>query len=373
MNNQQAKSRKMNPVQEAVYNYIVERISDKRYSVGSRIPTEMALAEKLGVNRMAVHKALNHLQGHGLLFRNKRGGTTVAIMPSTFTIGELKRKTGRFVAVLNPLPPGSAHIHWNATIINSLKASLAANDLDIKEIDAKGITDIATLSETFKKLAHEGVVALLCISFDHLSRLMEESPETFFKYHRNIFMYARDIVNWSIFPYNAVSVDLFNEGVMAAEHAFDHGCDHVFFGIKDSVRECEWLKARVNGVTCGLRRLSGDAIALQEVNHDQSMEELLNAINLGRRVMLVAAADMIAVDFIETIKATTGKLPGRDYGLISFNDDSQFKKYNLTTIAPPLQEIGETLGNLIVESVADSRNQTAFIKLKSRLKPGKTS
>lgn len=366
---------KMNLAQQKVYNYIVERISDKSYSVGDRIPTEMELADLLGINRMNVHKALTLLQGHGLLFRNKSRGTTVAKMPSTFTIGELKRKTGRFVAVLNPLPKETVHIHWNRQIISSLNKKLRESGLELKEVDVSGINSITPMSEKLKELAHDGAVALLCISSSHLSKLLEENPNVFFSFHRDIFVYARDIVHWSSFPYNVVSVDLFNEGVMVAEYTFAKGYDQFFFGTKDSVKKRDWISARLQGVQCGLSRMSDSAIFLNEVNVDITMEneELLSAISNGQKVMIIAAADVIAVQFIEKIKSATGKLPGQDYGVISFNDDSRFKRYKLTTIAPPLQDIGLTLGTLITDAVSRKNNHTSFIKVKSQLKQGETS
>lgn len=363
----------MNSTQCKVYNYIVERISDKRYSIGSRIPTEMELAETLGANRMNVHKALNHLQAHGLLLRNKRGGTTVERMPSTFTIGEMKRKTGRFVAVLNPLPPKTAHIHWNKKIISAIKKELRTADLEMREENVAKLKTRTEISDKLEQLAQDGAIALLCISTEHLTSMLESHPEMFFQYHRDIFVYARDIINWSSFPYNVVSVDLFNEGVLAAEHAFTNGYEHVFFGMTDQLRNRAWPQARLSGVLCGLNRLSDNSIPLKEEILEHSIEELLSSIRDGKNVMLVAAADGIAVEYIEKIKSAIGKSPGRDYGLISFNDDSRFKKYNLTTIAPPLQDIGQQLGEMISQTARNKSNHISFIKIKSHLKPGKTS
>ncbi len=369
---QQTKLPKMNQAQQRVYNYIVERIGDKSYSVGVRIPTENELAELLKTNRMNVHKALNHLETHGLLFRNKRGGTTVAKVPSLFTLGELKRKTARFVAVLNPLPPETAHIHWNQRTVKALKTGLKKNGLEMREYDVTQIDNPESMKELLTQLAQEGAVALLCISFDHLSRTLEENPELFFSYHRNIFVYARDLVHWSRFPYNVVSVDLFNEGVMAAEYTYMNGYDNVFWGSQEYIKNCSWFHARKSGFLCGLQRMSGGGMIMQKADPENDMESFLSSLSLGKKVMLAAATDIMAAMFIENIKSATGKLPGKDYGLISFNDDSRFKKYNLTTIAPPLDDICATLTELIANAVNGRNNHTSFIKVKSQLKRGLT-
>lgn len=367
------KIKKMNIPQQSVYNYILERIMDKRLPVGSRIPTEMELAGLLKTNRMNVHNALNHLEEHGLLFRNKRGGTTVACMPSSFMIGELKRKVNRFVTVLNPLLPEFAHLHWNPEITGVLKKELEQHGLSLNVVNVCGIADEKEMAKKLKKLAHEGAAALLCISCMDLNDMLAAHPEIFFNYHRNVFVFARDIVQWNSFPYNIVSVDLFNEGVIAAEHCCAQGYDHVFYGYIKAVNGRDWVNARRDGLRCGLQRMSGGTIRPNEVILEESAEELITAVSRGKKVMLVAAADHIAVDFINKIRSATGKTPGTDYGVISFDNDEKTIKYGLTTIVPPLHEIGKALAELIIAEVEHESTRTTFIKIKSQLLKRTTS
>jgi len=62
--------------------YQIERhikylISSGRLKPGDKLPPEEIIAEKLGIHRWTVNKALNHLVNEGLLYRNKSQGTYI--------------------------------------------------------------------------------------------------------------------------------------------------------------------------------------------------------------------------------------------------------------------------------------------------------
>lgn len=58
---------------------IEARIRSGEWPAGHRIPTEAELKEKWGCARMTVHKAVSALAAEGLVQRNRKGGTTVAL------------------------------------------------------------------------------------------------------------------------------------------------------------------------------------------------------------------------------------------------------------------------------------------------------
>lgn len=364
------KEKKMNPEQELVFNHILEGILAGRFPVGERIPTEMELAHQLGAGRMNVHHALTRLEERRLLFRNKRGGTRVAVKPNTFATGELKRETCRRITVLNPLPADAAHIHWNPEITGALAEGLNRQGFELDEVNIRGIRTPAALAEKLRELSCGGAAGLLIISYQNLNVLLMTQAELFFRCHRNIFIYSRDLTEWSDYPYNIVSVDLFNEGVMAAEYACSKNYERFFFGFARKKASRRWLAVRREGIRCGLRRLTGETAA--EVLLDGEMKGLLAALDGPARVALIAATDQDAVLFREKIFAATGKLPGRDYGLIGFNRDSSLAQYHLTTIAPPLRELGEALAETIAGVVGRRSNRTSFIKIQSQLIPGES-
>ena len=68
-------------------------IADGRYPLGSQLPTEHELCEKLGVSRFTIREAIRVLATAGLVRRKPRAGTIVAALPDdtryTHGIGSL--------------------------------------------------------------------------------------------------------------------------------------------------------------------------------------------------------------------------------------------------------------------------------------------
>jgi len=61
------------------------------YQVGDRLPTEMVLSERFGVNRHTLRRAIELLRQEGLLRADRGRGTFVAAMPITLSIGKRVR------------------------------------------------------------------------------------------------------------------------------------------------------------------------------------------------------------------------------------------------------------------------------------------
>ena len=73
----------LNKTSRIPYYYQIEewlrgQIESGALQPGDPLPSEMALAEQLGVSRIVVRQAFNDLTGEGLLVRRRAIGTTVA-------------------------------------------------------------------------------------------------------------------------------------------------------------------------------------------------------------------------------------------------------------------------------------------------------
>lgn len=87
------------PIYVQIAESILNRIEARELVPGDRLPTERELSQMLSVNRMTVRRALNMLEGQGLLTRRRGDGTYVSepkielqagrLLP--FTKGMLKR------------------------------------------------------------------------------------------------------------------------------------------------------------------------------------------------------------------------------------------------------------------------------------------
>ncbi len=67
------------PVYVAIQDYILELIGAAELGPGDRVPSERALAEQLGANRMTVRKAVDKLVDRGILERNGTSGTRLPL------------------------------------------------------------------------------------------------------------------------------------------------------------------------------------------------------------------------------------------------------------------------------------------------------
>ncbi len=70
-----------------------EQIQDGRLGDGQKLPSEFVLAERLGVSRQTVHRALADLKARGLVVRQRRNGTVVTYAP--------RGRTGRVALIID--------------------------------------------------------------------------------------------------------------------------------------------------------------------------------------------------------------------------------------------------------------------------------
>ena len=69
---------------EQVEALVLRRIERGDLSIGSRLPSERVLAERLGLSRVTVVRALDHLRADGVLETKRGSGTVVrptSLMP----------------------------------------------------------------------------------------------------------------------------------------------------------------------------------------------------------------------------------------------------------------------------------------------------
>ena len=65
------------PVWQTIQRYVQDLIAGPDFGPGDRVPSERALAERLGANRMTVRKAIDGLVAMGKLERNGTSGTRI--------------------------------------------------------------------------------------------------------------------------------------------------------------------------------------------------------------------------------------------------------------------------------------------------------
>lgn len=65
-------------ISKLVYNFIITKIQIKEWKSGDKIMSENALAKELNVSRVSVRKALDQLQGIGIIYKKKGSGAYIS-------------------------------------------------------------------------------------------------------------------------------------------------------------------------------------------------------------------------------------------------------------------------------------------------------
>ena len=87
--------------------------------------------------------------------------------------------------------------------------------------------------------------------------------------------------------------------------------------------------------------------------------------NSGEPSGIIAGNDHGALAFMEAAR-TLGKVAGRDYGLIGFDDLPQSRSAGLTTLRPPVESMGEEAARLVLRWMGGDRTETQ-VRLRSHL------
>jgi GntR family transcriptional regulator len=76
-------AKRAKPIYVEVQDYLLDLVAGPDYGPGDRVPSERALADTLGINRMTVRKAIDKLVDRNVLERNGTSGTRVPLVQVT--------------------------------------------------------------------------------------------------------------------------------------------------------------------------------------------------------------------------------------------------------------------------------------------------
>lgn len=352
-----------NHKREAIYQYLLESIVHGRYRPDDRIPTEQELGEMFTAHRQDAHYAVKQLHQMGILRRQRKQGTFVERVPLPYQMGELKSVTTRRVCVLNTIAPDLQHIHWNQRLISPLENTLREYRIDVQFENISHLSDFTQCSDFLSDLIAHGFNALVLIphfAADH-SEQLSIRPELLFEFHNNVFIFDRGVHRWNDWPYNIVSINVFNEGVMVAQHLLKREIQQIVFCCHP-LKNSTWQQERCNGLQYGLYRetqghqelICSDYIRGQD--NPKFFQQVKKWISKGSTA-LVAENDEAAVDILK-VAASLGLEAGKDFSLVGFDDNSKYQSYNLTTVSPSLERIGKTLATMIQSSI-DGHDENA--------------
>ncbi|PXW78842.1 GntR family transcriptional regulator [Ruegeria sp. P4] len=83
-----AKSATRTPVWKSIAITLIDDIAQGRYETGTKLPAEAQLAERFGVNRHTVRRALANMAEQGLVHARRGAGVFVAAKPTDYPVGK---------------------------------------------------------------------------------------------------------------------------------------------------------------------------------------------------------------------------------------------------------------------------------------------
>ena len=97
------------------------------------------------------------------------------------------------------------------------------------------------------------------------------------------------------------------------------------------------------------------------------LADCLPPVPAAAPVGIVAANDSLALLILEAA-AEMGLSPGRDFGLVGFDDDPALRLRGLTTLHPPLEALGEQAARMLLNRLRGDDTE-AQVRLRSHLVP----
>lgn len=358
----------MLPSAAPIYEYLLGGILRGDFPIDEAIPTETELASRFNASRMSAHFAVKALQRHGLVTRRKRKGTYVAKRPGAPLARQLKGLTAKRVHVLAGFDH-SAHLHWDDKTLEEMESVLADAGYSMTSVPVSPDETPNGLREQLRAVAEEGSAALVLMSSPRMTPFFQANVELIFQYHRNVFVFDRGDTPAEAWPFNVLSLDPLGEGVATGEYLYARGYRHIAF-LDSSEHRRYWADERFAGLRLGLLRASDGVLSPERwsLPDDEGPRTCCERVRAAAcHYAIVAPNDNRAALLIEHAR-TQGMAPPTDFGLMSFDNNPQYRAFNLTTVAPPLDQIGRLIGQLVTGAFMPKGTQANFIvKLPSHI------
>ncbi|MPN16474.1 hypothetical protein SDC9_163818 [bioreactor metagenome] len=258
------------------------------------------------------------------------------------------------------------YLHWNQNFRQTLQQTLAGEHFTLEDVRMDSIRDRSTLKEKLLQLTEEGIAAFILSIRGEEDAFLIENSDLFFQYHNKIFVYQSGAMSWGNLPFHTVTVNIFGEGCLAAKHLLERGVRNIAY-CRNEISSTNYLnfnRERLQGVEFTVRKFSDGE------NHPEEwvgVEEIFRRYTeSGGAYALIVSTDELAAQIIDHFAVRGCPRPSE---MISFDNNSLYEHYGLTTIAPPHPQMARTLGKLISDNIdIDSECEfVSYIKIDSKL------
>ncbi len=338
-----------------------QRIRGGGWRGGQLIPSRRQLAVEHGVALTTIERAVTTLISEGLLRADDRRGTFVqephpvaAEQPPAAAgrpvPGPLVGTVGLVARIAQCRTAEDYENQWPLQVLRGCEHQLAAEPgLTVRFCNAyrpAGQSPVP-LDEAVDELVGQGAGLVIVVG-------ERPSPAFVARFATAGVQLVFAEYDFVAHPFPQVYADDAAGGALAARHLFDRGYRHLLYFQPFVV---DWAAERLAGVKLvlanpdhpeALRVLPAAPVSLAGHAHDQRdlarrrAPELLDA-NWRPGTGIIAANDSVAAGFIEAAREH-GLEAGRDFGIVGFDD--RRRDFGLTSLRPPLTELGEEAATL---------------------------
>jgi len=364
------------------------RLRRGEWKEGSLLPSRRALASEYGVALRTMERAISSLLTEGLLRADGRWGTYAGgaeriTAPADFGSGPVASRPELIrTATLGLLDTNSLDTHaprhdeygWLDVIATHAERFFAKTGGTTLYCNHFGTSpERISVAQALAGLKQEGADALLVIGIFDDALVMQEVTAALENCSVPAVYVSWDTIAGAV-PH--VFYDNRIAGGQAAQHLKRSGYgDLVYF----APFAAPWAEQRLSGLrqaTEGIVLLSHETRTLDPWIADwdacrADARALLLRCRMAAQealpVGIVAANDTLGLILLDAA-AELALVPGRDFGLIGFDDQPLSRPRGLTTLHPPLEALGEQAARMLLNRLSGDETQVQM-RLRSHLVP----
>jgi DNA-binding LacI/PurR family transcriptional regulator/DNA-binding transcriptional regulator YhcF (GntR family) len=346
-----------------------QKIGSGQWKPGMMIPGRQRLSKEYDVHVRTVERAVRALIDEGTLETQGTRGTFVAAElqashqepPMSHEVAERGAIYGggqprrldatTLIGIITSDNPLSRDTE---TIINSIEKAFSAeggsaifHDRIVDQaIPGSKTGRIASVVESINALRDRACSAVIAIDYnepepmiDQIDALAKDAALPLV----HILSTKANVPAWAVY------YDSFDAAYRATQHLIERSCaDYLFI----ASMHFTWAEERLAGVRAALRRaqIPEANLRIRFVDYDDRSDP--RYIDAARQLALAAFADgvpagIVAVNdnvAIGVMKAAEqlNLVAGKDFLLVGFDDNPEARSYNLSTMRPPLEELGQS-------------------------------
>ncbi|OQA80363.1 MAG: Bacterial regulatory proteins, gntR family [Lentisphaerae bacterium ADurb.Bin242] len=353
-----------------IYKGLLEDLENGVLTPGGPVPKEIELARRFSTTRMNAQRAVRLLADQQFVVRKKRAGTRVAGFLDREKLSAQLKSINRSIFVLYSMTPH--WIHWNESSFTAFEQVVNPEGYTVTYRNIPTGSGREKYRELLADISGKGASALVIFPDTEDFSFLLENGDLLLDFRMPVYMLNRSGEPVQLDMVSYVSTDPFGDGVTVGRLLKKNNCRNIV--MLSSKSPMFWSRKRYEGVVLGLRgeNSSGKTGCPQiHLFTDEPEDELKTQFGkIFRKYespVIVAVNNVFAACFADTAK-TLGYTAPKDYTLIAFDDNPLFRSYNFTSLAIPVQEIGEVFGRLICDKswLRDHKGRIS-IRLSSKL------